>query len=403
MRRIINTFKHGTPQVKGRLIATIFFGLVVIGAVTCAVVFSQILFFFAAIVAAFVSILLAQSFEIHEFEHINFESVDVEDALPEEIVPEETVSEEIVPEEIISEETVVDKRLRTRRQKVKNTKSDKKNKKEKNSKEKKKKFKDNQEAIENDEVPEEEERDEEERIVPATVEDFKTYNKRKLKKTLYKYKVKRDHRMVIVDHCDKLSIYQSPAYIWVSDNKLHLLLLEKEPRQIVLSLLGMTEITYLKKHPVNVNMDYAVFKVKSILTEMFSKYLPDNSHSTVVDDLTAYKNLYGIGPDIYFTNSSARNLFDLLGFDFYVEDKVTTSYKVNVFFKDTYKANILLRDNVINANEYADRISNILESMARSTISHNEFKATLNLMVRNKLITQEFALYYMEVRDKVSR
>lgn len=168
-------------------------------------------------------------------------------------------------------------------------------------------------------------------------------------------------------------------------------------------IFSLKEITYLKKQPANADVDYAAFKGKSMLAELFKPYLPDYSHSTVVDDLTAYKNLYGVGPGIYFTNRSAANLFDILGLDFHVEDKVTTSNKVNVFFKDTYKANIMLRDNVIDANRYADRISNILDDMARSTISYNEFKDTLHLMIKNKLITQEFAMYYMEVRDKVSR
>ena len=36
-------------------------------------------------------------------------------------------------------------------------------------------------------------------------------------------------------------------------------------------------------------------------------------------------------------------------------------------------------------------------------ISYNEFKDTLNLMMKNKLITQEFAMYYMDVRDKLSK
>ena len=57
---------------------------------------------------------------------------------------------------------------------------------------------------------------------------------------------------------------------------------------------------------------------------------------------------------------------------------------------------------IIDANGYADKISVILDGMAKSTMSYNEFKDTLNLMVRNKLITQEFAMYYMNVRDKNS-
>ena len=137
-----------------------------------------------------------------------------------------------------------------------------------------------------------------------------------------------------------------------------------------------------------------------MLADLFRPYLPDYTHSTVVDDLSAYKNLYGIGPGIYFTNRSASSLLDLLAVEFVVVDKVTTSNKANVYFKDAYKSYILLRDNVVDANGYADRISRILDSMAHSAISYEEFKDTLNLMQKNKLITEEFALYYMGVRDK---
>ena len=236
----------------------------------------------------------------------------------------------------------------------------------------------------------------------ASEEDFEKYNRKVIKKTLHKYKVKRDHRMVMVDKCEELFIKQSPAYVWVQDKEFHLLLIEKEPRHISLPTFRLREMTYLKKQVVNEDVDYGPFKGKSILAEMFRPYLPDYTHSTVVDDMSAYKNLYGFGPGIYVTNRSAKQIFDLLPIEFRVDDKVTLSAKVNTFFKETYKANILLRDNVLDANGYADRIAKILDNMAHSTISYNEFKETLSLMVRNKLITQEFAGYYMNVRDKAS-
>ena len=77
----------------------------------------------------------------------------------------------------------------------------------------------------------------------------------------------------------------------------------------------------MKKQIANEDIDYAAFKGKSMLAELFRPYLPDYVHSTVVDDLSAYKNLYGIGPDIYFTNRSIGNVFDLLAVDFVVDDK----------------------------------------------------------------------------------
>lgn len=240
-------------------------------------------------------------------------------------------------------------------------------------------------------------------IKQASDEELDSYDKRKIKKTFHKYKVKKDHRMVLVDFSEKYHIKQAPAYIWVSGNEFHLLLIEDEPRHLIFPRFSINAITYLKKQPVNPDIDYPAFKRKNMLTELFKPCLPDYSHSTVVTDLTAYKNLYGIAGGIYFTNNSAKHLFDLLGAEFAVDDKVTASNKVNVFFKDAYKSNILLRDSVIDANGYADRISKTLDSMARSSISYNEFKDTLNLMIKNKLITQEFAMYYMDVRDKVKR
>ena len=235
---------------------------------------------------------------------------------------------------------------------------------------------------------------------PITSETVKQYSFKKIRKTLRKYKVKRDHKLAIVDRCEKYNIYQTPAYIWTEGNDFHMLLIENEPRHIVLSRMKLGRITYLKKQPVNTQTDYEAFNVKSILTDLFRPYLPDYNQSSDSSDLNYYKNLYGIGQGIFFTNTSAKQLVDIFGFDLDVEDKVTSSKRVNIFFKDVYKANIMVRDNVLDANGYADRISTILEDMASSSISYNEFKDTLNLMIKNKFITKEFGMHFMEIRDK---
>ena len=233
-----------------------------------------------------------------------------------------------------------------------------------------------------------------------SVESVKQYNKKKMKKIMHQYKVKREHKLVMVDRCDKYQISQTPAFVWMKDDEFHVLLIEKEPRQIVLSRLNLGCITYLKKQPVDINIDYEAFNVKSILTDLFRPYLPDYNQSSSNTDLNYYKNLYGIGPGIYFTNTSAKTLIDYFGYDLSFEDKVTTSKRVNYFFKDVYKANILVRDNVLDANGYADRISSILEDMVMSSISYNEFKENINLMIKNKFITKEFGVHYLDLKDK---
>ena len=235
----------------------------------------------------------------------------------------------------------------------------------------------------------------------ASEQDLAQYDKKTIKKLLHRYKVKRDHRMVMIDRCDDFFIKQTPAYVWVDGKEFHVLLIEREPRHLTLPVHGLREMKYLKKQVVNKDIDYGAFKGRSMLSELFRPYLPDLTQSTVVDDPTATKNLYGFGPGMYVTNRSAGNIFDLLSLDFRVDDKVTLSAKVNYYFKEAYKANILLRDNVIDANGYADKIAKTLDDMAHSRISNGEFEDTLKQMIKNKLITIEFANHYRNVREKL--
>ena len=235
----------------------------------------------------------------------------------------------------------------------------------------------------------------------ASEQDLAQYDKKAIKKLLHRYKVKRDHRPIMIDRCDDFFIKQTPAYVWVDGKEFHVLLIEREPRHLTLPVHGLREMKYLKKQVVNKDLDYGAFKGRSMLCEMFRPYLPDLTQSTVVDDPTATKNLYGFGPGMYVTNRSAGNIFDLLSLDFRVDDKVTLSAKVNYYFKEAYKANILLRDNVIDANGYADKIAKTLDDMAHSRISNGEFEDTLKQMIKNKLITLEFANHYRNVREKL--
>lgn len=409
MRKIINTFKYGDKKVKNSLALAILAGIITLVFAVLAIVMSNMLCFFVAIMAAFITISLVQTFMIAEGENPT-------------VVRQTTDIGTYEPEQL--ETSKIDDYNYEKSKKTKKVKA------EKPKKEKQKNKKNKSEAQITEELQAEEQIDDTEQYYQPevyeehyqksleaeddvddrprktkfkviTAETAATYTKRKIKKTLHKYKVIKDHRMVIVDRCDKLHIYQTPAYVWIQDNQFHILLIEEEPRLLMIPIFRITEISYLKKQPANEEKDYKLFKKSTILTESFRPYLPDYSHSNKTTDLTSYKNLYGITQGIYFTNNSARNLFDLLGVDFYVEDKVTTSNKVNIFFKEAYKANIKLRDNILDANGYADSITKILDDMAHSSISHPEFKDTLNLMIRNKLITDEYASHYMDVRNSL--
>ncbi|MBE5932188.1 MAG: hypothetical protein E7263_02060 [Lachnospiraceae bacterium] len=463
MKKIINTFKYGDKKVKKSLALAIFAGVITLGFGVAALLMSNMLCFFVAIVAAFITITLVQTFMIAEGENPTVVAplgdIGTEESAPMEIdsaktkkrktKTEKTKTDNIKnektktkykhkvdntglditekrehnDEELTEEKSIVNKEPELKKEK---NKKDKTKKKKTEVKEKKiieadiessdESTQGSQDEVDTEQLlgksmeqqkdiyNEDDEYDEEKtkrKFKVITAETAASYTKKKIKKTLHKYKVVKDHRMVIVDRCDRLHIFQTPAYVWIQDNQFHILLIEEEPRLLMVPLFRITEINYLKKQPADEKNDYKLFEKSTILTESFRPYLPDYNHSNKTNDLTSYKNLYGINQGIYFTNNSAKNLFDLLGVEFLVEDKVTTSNKVNIYFKDAYKASIKLRDNVLDANGYADSITKILDDMAHSSVSYNEFKDTLNLMIKNKLITDEYANHYMDVRNSL--
>lgn len=444
IRKCLNTIKYGTAKARAIVLLSLLFAIGAVGAVVCAIVFRQILFVFAMIVCVFIVITLAQTLIIQGGVADHAENVEKRDTTrsgrmrsqdadkrvdhmkPPVFAKRKKRQDERTADGENSEENSPVFAERKKRQdekaadaghtdvneQVKDdivTPEDGSKLQEapdaegKNGHHKRKKQQ-KREADDDGQIAQDNpEQTEEQPAAALTQETVMAYDRKKVRKTLHKFKVRRDHRMIFVDHSEKLKVNQTPAYIWVEKKDFHLLLIEQEPRHITIPVYQIKEITYLKKQPANEDIDYAAYRSSSVIADLFRPYLPDYSHSTVVDDLSAYKNLYGIGNDIYVTNRSASALFDLLGVPFQVDDRVTMSNKVNIYFKEAYKSNILLRDNVIDANGYADRISKTLDNLAHSTVSYAEFKDTLNLMIRNKLITQEFASYYMGVRDELSQ
>lgn len=420
IRKCLNTIKYGTAKARAIVLLSLLFAIGAVGAVVCAIVFRQILFVFAMIVCVFIVITLAQTLMIQGGVADHAENVEKRDTTRSGRMSTQDADKWVdhmkppvfAKRKKRQDEKAADAGYTDTNEQVKDeivTPEDGSKLQEapdaegKNGHHKRKKQQ-KREADDDGQIAQDNpEQTEEQPAAALTQETVMTYDRKKVRKTLHKFKVRRDHRMIFVDHSEKLKVNQTPAYIWVEKKDFHLLLIEQEPRHITIPVYQIKEITYQKKQPANEDIDYAAYRSSSVIADLFRPYLPDYSHSTVVDDLSAYKNLYGIGNDIYVTNRSASALFDLLGVPFQVDDRVTMSNKVNIYFKEAYKSNILLRDNVIDANGYADRISKTLDNLAHSTVSYAEFKDTLNLMIRNKMITQEFASYYMGVRDELSQ
>lgn len=225
---------------------------------------------------------------------------------------------------------------------------------------------------------------------------YKNYTKEKVEVMLYKYKVKEEHRRVMVDFCAPFRIRQCPAYVWRDKKNLYFLLLEEEPRKIEIPLSTIDGIHYERGAVAKSALEYDGFKEHSFVGSVFLSYLPTYYEKTKNDRRVNCKNLYVINPDLKVTNTSARNLFDILEMDFILEDAIMTSGKFDSYFKMAYKSNVLLRDRVITAEEYKNKIRILLTSISQGEMSGKSYIELINQLEEYKLITEEYAKYYRE-------
>ena len=230
---------------------------------------------------------------------------------------------------------------------------------------------------------------------------YANYNQKVMKRIKRKYHIKKDHRPIIIDSSEAYHINQCPAFIWRAHNKVFLLLLEKEPRRIVISREMIHNMGYKAGVKADKNNEYIAFQKENLVTKVFEEYLPDYHDARLKNDPLKVKNLYTIYPDICITNRSAYQVKDLLLLNFMPKDKITESDMVNGFFKRVYAANILFKDKVIGINEYKEEVELALRSMCYAEIPKREYVLTLENLHRAKLISRQYVTYYTAMRDKV--
>ncbi len=226
------------------------------------------------------------------------------------------------------------------------------------------------------------------------------YNKNKLKKLFVTYKVKKEHRPVIIDSCPSRKIRHCPAYLWVSWNKVHFLVLEEKPRVFTLDSTETLKIRYEKGAEADPEKDYAGIRNSKLVNQIFGPLIP-----VCYDDIqnrrrTYHKNLYIVGEDIRLTNHSAHSAFELLKAGFELPDEERIEQRFGGFSKEAYKQKVLLQDGVLSVEEYKSKIKSILQGMTEAKISDQEFHSNLEIMVTRQLITKEYAEYYISVRHE---
>lgn len=234
------------------------------------------------------------------------------------------------------------------------------------------------------------------------------YNKQVLIKIKKKYRVRKDHRPILIDNSRAYHIKECPAFIWRGHKKVFLLLLEKEPRKISISRNLIRHMEYVPNVQADYLREYRAFKKKNLITSVFGEYQPDYFDSKPRDVESKklhikYKHLYTIYPDIQISNRCAADVMDLLCLNFMPEDKITQSEKINGYFKRIYAAYILFRDRVYTAVEYKKVVENTLEELCYAEMPEEEFVITLENLVNASLISQQYADRYMNVKSKISR
>lgn len=232
-------------------------------------------------------------------------------------------------------------------------------------------------------------------------EDFlEKYDQKKLKAVFVKYKVNKEHYPIIVDSSDRYQIHQCPTYAWIGKGELNLLLFEKEPRKVTVLLSNIHEITYERGVIVNSNQDYSGLQKPSFLRMIFSSYLPTVYEETIAGKRSYKKNLYVIGEDLKVTNTSAATMFKMLSMNLSVRRQIRDKEFQNPYFEAAYALNIMLKDTVITVNEFKVKIKEILQNLADAKISNDEFMNYINQLIRGRLITREYAQYYIENKNR---
>lgn len=244
-------------------------------------------------------------------------------------------------------------------------------------------------------------KDDKQKAVKDEIESaqFDHYNAQILKTVKREYRVKKDHRPIIIDSCQSYGIKECPAFIWRAHKKVYLLLLEKEPRRICISRDLILHMDYVPDVPADKTKEYLAFEKDNLITSVFREYLPDYFDSK--DSNLKCKHLYQIYPDIRLSNRSALEVMDLLYLNFMPDDKVTQSEKLNGFFKRIYAAYIMFRDRVYSITEYKESVEKTLEELCYAEMPDQEFVITLENLVKGRMISSKYANHYMEYREKV--
>ncbi len=210
---------------------------------------------------------------------------------------------------------------------------------------------------------------------------------------------------IFIEECKRASAVKTPAYVQVKGKTVSIILVEKTLRTITMSLGRFTRVTYEKNMEEKHMEDYEELKKDKELYEIFEELMPNFYNGTNrVGMQGRFRNCYILGGSIYITPRSVRKLLKVFDLDFHVFDSLDIKGYYSDYFKKAYENRIFWTDGCISQAEYQNRIRTLLQSMVddKDMLSY-DFSEELNLMIRYKLITREYADYYLARKNEKSK
>lgn len=224
------------------------------------------------------------------------------------------------------------------------------------------------------------------------------YDEKKLKQVFYKYKVKREHKCIMIDSWKRYDLCQCPAYIWVSRRRVHFLIIGEEVREIEVQETALKTLRYHPGIACRAKEEYPQFRKETMMSKIFTKYLPSYHSGNRNGRPVIYKNLFELGDGLFLTNTSARVVMEMLQPMFLVEDAITEDMHCQELVKDIYKLGILLRNLVYTAKEYKSLVDDKIQFLADTSMPQKEYEDILQMLLDMKLITAEYKEYYKRYR-----
>lgn len=223
------------------------------------------------------------------------------------------------------------------------------------------------------------------------------YDEKMLKKLFVAYKVKKHHVPVLIDLCSAEKIVQRPAYMWNDSSYLYFLVLDEEPR-LLKSRLSESDAVHIRRGMTARPMEeYPELNDKSVVSMIFGGLLPKYYTVESGPYRTEHrKNMYSAAPGIWCSSGSVKNLMKILPGRFILDDgKIDDE---SIYYQEIYIARVMFYDGIYSAQEYKEKVLEVLGGLIRAEIAESVVWEYLNSMMINGLIPREYADYVISKR-----